>query len=47
LLPRGLSDVQILDVVLTVAFFNVVNRITSLLGVEPPARVAHAEASAP
>jgi len=39
--------VQILDVVLTVAFFNVVNRITSLLGVEPPARVAHAEASAP
>lgn len=44
---HGLSDVQILDVVLTVAFFNFVNRITSLLGVEPPAPAAHAEAGAP
>ncbi len=33
---QGLSDAEILDVVLTVAFFNFVNRISSLLGVEPP-----------
>lgn len=41
---HGLSDAQVLDVVLTVAFFNFVNRISSLLGVEPPARLAAAEA---
>jgi len=42
---HGLGDVEILDVVLTVAMFNFVNRISSLLGVEPPARMATAEVS--
>lgn len=34
---QGFSDVEILDVVLTVALFAFVNRVSSLLGVEPPA----------
>lgn len=40
---HGLGDVEILDVVLTVAMFNFVNRISSLLGVEPPVRTVAAE----
>lgn len=32
----GLRDLEILDVVLTVALFAFVNRVSSLLGVEPP-----------
>lgn len=43
---HGLGDVEILDVVLTVAMFNFVNRISSLLGIEPPARMVAAEATA-
>jgi len=42
---HGLGDVEILDVVLTVAMFNFVNRISSLLGVEPPVRTVAAEVS--
>ena len=42
---HGLGDLEILDVVLTVAMFNFVNRISSLLGVEPPVRTAAAEAA--
>lgn len=42
---NGLGDVEILDVVLTVAMFNFVNRISSLLGVEPPVRTVAAEVS--
>jgi uncharacterized peroxidase-related enzyme len=40
----GLGDQEILDAVLTVAMFNFVNRISSLLGVEPPPRAVAAEA---
>ena len=42
---NGLGDVEILDVVLTVAMFSFVNRISSLLGVEPPVRTVAVEIS--
>ena len=36
---QGLTERQILDVVLIASHFNLVNRIASALGVEPPAGV--------
>lgn len=36
---QGLTERQILDVVLIASHFNLVNRIATALGVEPPAGV--------